>query len=182
MKIKIISINQVLPVYNGISKTNNKPYAVYAWLCNVLNNNVQEQNMTVKTMSQQTANTFKAGEDYEVKRNVYNNVKSYVLENESKSGGFSKWSKPVYSQKEYDLLFQHAVKKIIGMSMLAAIKDENIKYDIASRLISTYMIGAQGAGVKIEIQQTKKPDVDPTMQVQPPVEENPFFGDKDIPF
>jgi len=181
MRIKILSINQVLPDITGVGKQSQKPYSIKHWFCNIEVNGQVIQNIEVKIMDKNFNLELK---EYEAEEKLFNNIKSYQIVKDKPTGTFNKWSKPVYTMREYDSLFQHAIKKIQGMEYLNSIDDKNVKADILCRLISTYIISATAGGVKIEEKKPEeKKEPDPNVnKVQQTFDTEESKGDDDIPW
>jgi hypothetical protein len=73
---------------------------------------------------------------------IYNN-NEYTLVTPKKTGGYGGGKNKIpYTKDEYDKLFMYAFSMIVNLC-----KDNNI--DFKHELVSTYIIGAQQAGVKI---------------------------------
>jgi len=97
MKIKILKIIKTNDVYNGINKAG-KPYSLYQWFCDIDNNGMQSK-YVVKTMSKQIADSFKEGNDYEVKEQTFNNTVSYMIDTQSNKLPVTLFQKKTFYQQ-----------------------------------------------------------------------------------
>ena len=134
MKIKILKITTFLPDITGTSKKSGFPYTIKHWMCDVEVNGENKASIEVKYMGKNFELELK---EYEADENIYNGITSYQIQKQTTGGG-SKYSRPTYTQKEYDALWSHALKKMANY------------IEKTPELVSTYVISAVNSGVKVE--------------------------------
>jgi hypothetical protein len=146
--LKVLQVNQTLDVFNGTSNKG-KPYSIYSWFANV---NVDGQGLQGVKIKSFEPITFPTDEEFQFKRDEYHNPKtgevsiSYMLTSTKKQEGKKPWqsSRPTYTLAEYDNLWLHAMKKFANTT-------EN-----KQEYISTYIISACQAGVKVSTEKIEK--------------------------
>lgn len=146
MKIKVTKIEQQLPDVQGNNRQTGRSYTMKHWVCGVEINGMMKGNYEIKTFD--TSQIIEAGQEYEVEEKTYNNIISYQIVKEKSGNSWGK-QKTSYSLREYSLLFSHALLKIQGIEGLNQIQDPFQKWDIITRLTSTYIISAVNTGVKV---------------------------------
>lgn len=149
----MLKINQILKAFEVKRGTNKqgKPYEIHTWTANAEVDGQNLQNIIVKSFK---AIDFDAEKEFKYKKdefhdmNTGNIIVSYMLmpAQQKKPWG----SKPTYTLVEYDMLFAHALKKFETKFQSIPISDPYQKWEIIQKLVSTYCIGATGAGVKVE--------------------------------
>jgi len=180
--LKILEIKQTNNPFHGTNKSTGKPYDIYSWLANF---SIDGQNIQGVVKSFQNID-FNQQKEFEFTKNEYHNPNtgnidiSYTLKPIQQKKQWN--SKPSYTLQEYDLLFQHAMKKFEIKFKDIPITDIYQKWEIIQKLVSTYCIGATNAGVKIEIKPEQKPNPPMNISDKPEVMDNPFSSDESIPF
>jgi hypothetical protein len=156
MKLKIISVLAEKPVFNGTSSKTGKPYSIYGWAVNAELDGVVKPYLELKSMS---AMTIEPGKDYEVKEENFKGNISYQIQTDEGSNGWQKgnrYSRPVYTLKEYDSLFDHAVD-IVTNHTGGKLTSDNLP------LISTYIISAVQSSVKVHAEKVEDNQLTGTM-------------------
>jgi hypothetical protein len=173
MMIKILQVNQANEVYNGVNKTTGKPYQIYSWFANVEIDGQVIQNAKIKsfkTINFQTEKEFDFTKDERPNIQTGQIYVSYMLKPIGQKP-FQKtgYQRPTYTKKEYDLLWKYALK------MLEKFVEKS------PEMISTYIITAVNAGVKIEEEKKEPPKETPVMNIDDKPEVS-FSTDDTIPF
>jgi hypothetical protein len=172
--LKIQQILQTLQPIKGTSQKTGKPYSVFQWVANIVIDGQGIQGANIKAFKEIDISKI-ATTEYNYKKDEYHNqqtgqiIVSYMLDipQEKKPWGNSK---PTYTLKEYDDLWKHVLVK------LERFIEKN------PELISTYIISACNAGVKIERSEpAKTPEQMVNQSTIQPVD-NPFPEDEKLPF
>jgi len=79
MKIKVNKILKASPPYSGTSKTTGKPYTIYSYTVQGEVEGVACDLLTVKTMSEQTANAIQAGGEFQAEPQEFKGETSYMV-------------------------------------------------------------------------------------------------------
>jgi hypothetical protein len=176
--LKIQQILQTNQPFKGVSQKTQKPYSVYSWIANIMVDGQGIQGANIKAFKEIDISKI-AITEYNYKKDEYHNpqtgqiIISYMLDipQEKKPWGNSK---PTYTLKEYDDLWIHAVKKFADSKF-----DTN-----RQEYISTYIISACNAGVKVETKQepAKTPEQIVNQSNIQPADYNPFPEDEKLPF
>jgi hypothetical protein len=157
--IKILQVNQANEVYNGVNKTTGKPYQIYSWFANVEIDGQIIQNANIKSFK---AINFQVEKEFDFTKDERPNIQtgqiyvSYMLKpigQGQKPFQKTGYQRPIYTKNEYDLLWKHALKMFE-------------KYvEKSPEMISTYIISAVNAGVKIEEEKKEPPKENPVMNI-----------------
>lgn len=112
----------------------------------------------------------------------------YIIQKEKQDKKWGGYSKPTYTQREYDLLFSHAFNVIKPFVKIVDNPFERLQ--VTSSLLATYLISAANAGVKIEQLDKKLDKKDPAKKFVDDHKEDQetdenmtdIFNDDDIEF
>jgi hypothetical protein len=145
----MLKINQILKTFEVKRGTNKqgKPYEIYAWTANAEVDGQVLQNIFIKSFKAIDVNTekeFQYKKDEFHDMNTGNTVISYMLTPAQQQKKSWQSSRPTYTLAEYDNLWSHALKKF------ANITENKQEY------ISTYIITACQAGVKVSTEKIEK--------------------------
>lgn len=138
MKLKINQIYEILPEY----KPQGKNYTIYKWLISGNLDGIVKQNILLQSFSKID---IQINQEFEVKENNYQGNISYIIQTEKK---WNKKNEIIYTMKEYDDIFVHAVKLAENYFKRIDIKDTDKKWELIIKMASTYHISAIAKGVK----------------------------------
>jgi len=159
-----------------------KDYTIWSWICDGQLAGDFVSDITVKTFSARMKDEIKDGWSGEAEESEFKGNKEYVIRapkggfGGGKSGGW-KPRTPSYTVDEYDALYKHACDMAADAMTAIVTKDvsDDAMADVTSRLMSTYMISATQAGVKVSGSAgsgTDSSDLDfPPNDVRPEIEQ-----------
>jgi hypothetical protein len=172
MKITVVSAEK-----SGTRMAKDGKWKITSFKCDGLIDGAEAEGFTLKTFDDEIAAKIADGFECEAKKDEFNGMVSYVVEDGRDGGGHAgadfkkkpygggggfkkkEWIPPMkYTVEEYDALFDHSFSRA-GHTLRAAYGD---KFSVESQcaLTATYLIGAQKSEIIVAPAKSAVSDVD----------------------